>query len=387
MIKVVAIILFFHFSIFANPIDDYSNFKKEIDEIQKTLNAQKEEMKSIEKSVAGNLKKIEIISQKIESETTLFKKASREYDKLKNQISKIESAVSVLLSDIEILKKQISRSHIYLLDNYGLLNIKILLFSKGYHDTVKNMELIERINMRLFDKLSQVDAKKTAVEKLKNDLEMKKSDMELILKIRNQAKKELDDERLRYKQLLAMLTEDKESKKQYIAMLNKRNIELQSKIEKLNPTIAEQGGDELLRSSFYSMKGKLNWPVYGNIIEHYGKKKIEEFDGEIFNKGIKIAVKDEGYIKPVFKGEVKYIDNVRGYGNIVIVNHDKFFYTLYSNMDEVFVTLGQAVDVNDKIGIVDVDVVGVEPYLYFEIRKQNIAVNPEEWLTANGGIK
>lgn len=387
MIKVVAIILVFHFSLFANAIDDYSNFQKEIDEIQKTLNAQKKEMKSIDKSVAGNLKKIEIISQKIESETTLFKKASREYGKLKNQISEIESAVSVLLSDIEILKRQISRSHIYLVDNYGLVNIKILLFSKGYHDTVKNMELIERINIRLFDKLRQVDAKKTAVEKLKNDLEMKKSDMELILKIRNQAKKELDDERLRYKQLLAMLTEDKESKKQYIAMLNKRNIELQSKIEKLNPTIAEQGGDELLSSSFYSLKGKLNWPVYGNIIEHYGKKKIEEFDGEIFNKGIKIAVKDEGYIKPVSKGEVKYIDNVRGYGNIVIVNHDKFFYTLYSNMDEVFVTLGQVIDVNDKIGIVDVDVVGVEPYLYFEIRKQNVAVNPQEWLTANGGMK
>lgn len=387
MIKILAVFLFFQINLYANSVDDYSNFQKEVEDIRKTLEQQQKELKDIDKSLSGNLKKIDIISNKIESETELLKKTSKQLGKLKKKISQTESAIEVLTSDIQTLTHQISRSNIYLVDNFGIVNMKILLFSKGYYDTIKNMELIERINGRLFEKLKQVDEKRVAVENLKNELEVSRSDMELVLKIRNQATKELEDEKLRYSHLLAMLKDDKTNKKEYIQLLNKRSHELQSKIENLSPVIVEEGGDELLNSHFYLSRGKLAWPVYGEIIEHYGKKKIEEFDGEIFNKGIKIAVKDGGYVKTVFKGEVKYIDNVRGYGNIVIVNHDKFFYTLYANLDEVFVGVGQTLDVNDKIGLIDVDVLGVKPYLYFEIRKQNMAVNPQEWLAADGGIK
>jgi len=247
------------------------------------------------------------------------------------------------------------------------------------------MEIIEQINSNLKEKIDQVNRKKNEISELKNELDLRNNALLRILNLKETTLNDLKNEKLKLEQLVKILNEDEEGKKEYIKLLNKKYSELQEKLKQIRPQIEKEGGEKLASSNFFKSQGKIPWPATGEVIEHYGPKKINDFNGEIFIKGIKIRIKDEGYIRAVFDGIVKYIDWVRGYGNIVIVKHDEFFYTLYANLDEIFVSIDQKVKMNEKIGIIDVDVKDITPYLYFEIRKQDKAVDPEKWLAANGG--
>lgn len=384
MVKIVILIIF-PVLLFANVIDDYSNYEKRLKELQENIKNQDKYLKEIEDSKQNLSKKIKVVQDKIISQEETVKLLNIQIKSLNKQIEDTDKLISRLSSEIDTLTDQISKSNIYLIDNKGITNIKILLFSKDYHTLIKNMEIIKYVNENILSKIEEVNKKKEEITALKDDLEIKHKDLSNITVLRKNALEELKNEKLKLNQLLALLKEDEENKKEYIKILNSKYSELQKKLDSLKVEFDKEGGSELKNSLFYKTKGAIMWPAVGKVIEHYGPKKIEDFKGEIFNKGIKIKLENDGHVRAVFDGNVKYIDWIRGYGNIVIVNHDKFFYTLYANLDKVFVTLGQNVKKGEDIGLIDVDANNISPYLYFEIRKQDVAVNPEEWLAAGGG--
>lgn len=386
MIRILIIIIF-PALLFANIVDDYSNYEKRINELQENIKKQDKYLKEIEISKEDLNKKVAVLQNKIISQEETVKLLNIQIKNLNKQIEDTNKLIDKLNREIDSLTKQISKSNIYLIDNNGITNIKVLLFSKDFHILIKNMEIIKYINTNILAKVEEVNNRKETIIMLKSDLDKKYKDLSDITNLRKTTLDALKNEKLKLNQLLALLKEDEENKKEYIKILNSKYNELQKKLDSLKNDFAQEGGNELKSSIFYKSKGNIMWPALGTIIEHYGPKKIADFKGEIFNKGIKIKLEKGGYIKSVFDGKIKYIDWIRGYGNIVIVNHDKFFYTLYANLDEIFVSLGQEIKKGEDIGLIDVDASDISPYLYFEIRKQDVAVNPEEWLAAGGGIK
>lgn len=167
-------------------------------------------------------------------------------------------------------------------------------------------------------------------------------------------------------------------------LLKEKQEEFENKLDRIRKKIEREKEKEEEKkadsSGFASLKGKLDWPVRGTVIEHFGPKKVKGFKGTIQNKGIKIRPGKSGEIRTVYGGTVKYVDTIRGFGNLVIVRHPDSYFTLYANMDRVNVTVGQELAKGQAIGTVGVDLGGVESYLYFEIRRHNVAVNPAEWL-------
>ncbi|UOD34168.1 peptidoglycan DD-metalloendopeptidase family protein [Deferribacteraceae bacterium V6Fe1] len=385
MTKVLFFILLFCSVANANVIDDFATYENYINQLQKDIKEQNKYLKDIENSKKNLISKIDALQKKIASQEETVRVTSISLKKLNQQINEIEEKIMILDNDINILSKQIEKFNIYLIDNRNITSIKILLFSKDFYTLIKNMEIVEKINIKIKEKIAEINGKKNQINSLKVELELRNNALQRILALKETTLNDLKNEKIKLSQLSKILQEDEESKKEYIKLLNEKHNELQSKLEKIKPQIEKEGGTQFSESSFFKSKGKLPWPATGKVIEHYGPKKINDFNGEVFIKGIKIKIEDEGYVKSVFDGVVKYVDWVRGYGNIVIVKHDEFFYTLYAGLDEIFVTIDQKVKVNEKIGLIDVDVKDISPYLYFEIRKQDTAVDPEKWLIANGG--
>lgn len=370
---------------FSNVIDDYATYEKYINQLQEDIKKQNKFLKEIDNSRKNLLSKIQAVQKKVSAQEETVKITTLSIKKLNEQIKQIDEKINILNADIDRLSLQIKNFNIYLIDNRDIASIKVLLFSKDFYTLLKNMEIIEQINSNLKEKIDQVNRKKNEISELKNELDLRNNALLRILNLKETTLNDLKNEKLKLEQLVKILNEDEEGKKEYIKLLNKKYSELQEKLKQIKPQIEKEGGEKLASSNFFKSQGKIPWPATGEVIEHYGPKKINDFNGEIFIKGIKIRIKDEGYIRAVFDGIVKYIDWVRGYGNIVIVKHDEFFYTLYANLDEIFVSIDQKVKMNEKIGIIDVDVKDITPYLYFEIRKQDKAVDPEKWLAANGG--
>jgi murein DD-endopeptidase MepM/ murein hydrolase activator NlpD len=120
-----------------------------------------------------------------------------------------------------------------------------------------------------------------------------------------------------------------------------------------------------------------SWPTNGKVVSHFGPKQ-----GGLYNDGINIAAKDGSIIKAVDNGTVLYSGNeLRGYGNLVLVRHDNGFVTAYAHAKELLVKKGDDVTKGQTIGYVGNTGNVSEPQLHFSVRKGRKAIDPEKYLT------
>ena len=119
---------------------------------------------------------------------------------------------------------------------------------------------------------------------------------------------------------------------------------------------------------------KFAWPVRGKILSNYGAKT-----NGLFNDGINIAAARGTVVKAAENGVVAYAGNeVKGMGNLIIIQHDAGWMTVYAHMDSLAVRRGARVGVGQKIGTVGETGKVNSPQLHFEIRKGTRAYNPTE---------
>lgn len=77
-----------------------------------------------------------------------------------------------------------------------------------------------------------------------------------------------------------------------------------------------------------------------------------------------------------------HTDTAWGLGWFVIVEHASGYYTLYANLNSITVKQNQKVHTGEILGTIDIDHEANTPYLYFEIRIHDKAVDPQKWLTS-----
>jgi murein DD-endopeptidase MepM/ murein hydrolase activator NlpD len=119
------------------------------------------------------------------------------------------------------------------------------------------------------------------------------------------------------------------------------------------------------------------WPVRGHILATYGTKS----DGS-HNDGINIAAPRGTAVEAVDAGVVAYTGNeLRGYGNLVLVKHANGWISAYAHCDQVLVKRGEKVARGQAIARVGSTGNVSEPQLHFELRRGQHAVDPREFLT------
>ena len=118
------------------------------------------------------------------------------------------------------------------------------------------------------------------------------------------------------------------------------------------------------------------WPAYGPIISHFGAKQ-----GGLRNDGINIAVPLGTPVKAVQDGVVAYAGNeLRGYGNLLLVRHADGFLTAYAHNETLLVHCGETVRRGQVIARSGESGSVSTPQLHFEIRRGTEPVNPLDYL-------
>ncbi|RPH31091.1 murein hydrolase activator EnvC [Buttiauxella warmboldiae] len=125
-----------------------------------------------------------------------------------------------------------------------------------------------------------------------------------------------------------------------------------------------------------SPRGQAFWPVRGSILHRYG----EQLQGELRWKGIVIAAGEGTEVKAIADGRVILADWLQGYGLVVVVEHGKGDMSLYGYNQSALVNVGTQVRAGQAIALVGNSGGQGRPSLYFEIRRQGQAVNPQPWL-------
>ena len=129
----------------------------------------------------------------------------------------------------------------------------------------------------------------------------------------------------------------------------------------------------------------LPWPVKGKVLSKFGKEYRADLNTWIFRDGIKIAARAGETVHTVAEGNIIYAGPFRSYGNVVIVDHGKGFFTIYGFLREIKVSVGAKLPEKGVLGTAGQDTQassGTGKYaVYFEIRQGTTAVDPQNWLT------
>ncbi|MDR0801589.1 peptidoglycan DD-metalloendopeptidase family protein [Fluviicola sp.] len=141
-----------------------------------------------------------------------------------------------------------------------------------------------------------------------------------------------------------------------------------------------------LGKNFESNRGKLPWPVAkGSITENYGKNAHPTLPNVYTNNnGIDIGTPKNSQVRAVFDGEVTSVLNIPGAGKVIIIKHGAYR-TVYSNLQEAYVSVGDKVDSKQAIGSLLSDDEGNLSTAHFEIHQVVDGtvqrINPTLWLS------
>ena len=389
------IFLFCTFSVYAQTAS--------LEEINRNIRSEEAELKKLQSEKVSITKQIGVLSSKISNYRKLISELNKEKKRCESNISSIRSNIVKVSKEIDENKKDIAKSNMYVIDNMGYSDIKVITTSEKPEDTVKILEILGKAGINLRLKIDKLNEDVKTLKNLKVEEEARVLELVSLEESRNSAVKELQAEKSRYNSMVTMIKHDEAGRKEYIELLKfqrrelDEQIRLQAEKDANAAPIAQRennagssriktfGEDKPVTtamaddSPFGRLVKKLPLPVNGRIIEQYGEHIVADAGVKIMHKGIKISPESTTQAKAVADGRVVFADNVKNFNNLVIIDHGSSYYTVYGNMDTLLVESGKKVHQGDILGDIIVDTAVDSPYLYFELRKKEQALNPNLW--------
>ena len=138
----------------------------------------------------------------------------------------------------------------------------------------------------------------------------------------------------------------------------------------------EREPDSSFSGDFAGLRGKLRLPVRGEVANRFGAQRAEGTSW----KGLFVRAAEGAEVKSVAAGQVVFADWLRGFGNLLIIDHGDGFLTVYGNNESLFRQAGDKVKGGEAVASVGNSGGNPESGLYFELRHQGQALDPLKWV-------
>ena len=312
------------------------------------------------------------------------------------------------------MKNLVEALHIRLLDIYkydARAELNLLLSTEDTHEAVIMSYMLDRLSRQDRVILEELSGKIRELEGAKVNLEKNR------IQLARQSE-ELKEERVRHNaaitQANALLQEvllqrrkaeeaaremeaaQREVGQKIIDLLHRRQSEggrprtpdLPGKTPPTSPTPSAPRQEEPPRGpepkqqdyTYLARGARLEWPIRGPVITLFGSRNHPVFRTKVFNSGIDIRAAAGAPVKAAGPGEVLFSGWLRGFGQVVIVNHGDSLSTVYANLGRTSVSEGDAVRVGSVLGAVGNTGAGGEYSLHFEVRQGGTAKDPMNYL-------
>ena len=368
---------------------DKSDISKLIDRNQKEVELTKKILEETRTQKVASLQLLNAYHEQIKKRKVLIRTIGREIASLDGEIDLARSEISSITREIETMKKEFGdlirngyksqRNHskihfVFSSTNFNSF-IKRVNYLKKLLDYRKlQLDLIEAKQQENSDRITNLITKKNAKLTLLANREAEQNKLS-----RDETREEqlIDELKSRETDLIAELKLKKKQGEALAAMVVKA-------IEKADPSThseEEESSNRIVMGTFSENIGKLPWPVKdGYISERFGVHKHADLKNiTTENNGINIATTPGSIIFPVYDGTVSAIMDVPGMKRSILLKHQDY-YTVYANLEEVFVERGQAVSTGSRLGRVVKDNEGFAE-VHLEIWKGTSKLDPEQWIT------
>jgi septal ring factor EnvC (AmiA/AmiB activator) len=143
--------------------------------------------------------------------------------------------------------------------------------------------------------------------------------------------------------------------------------------------VPERGAKPAAGASFAALRGRLALPVAGELAGRFGAPRGGT-GAKIESKGVFIRAPEGQPVRAVAAGQVVYADWMRGFGNLLIVDHGEAYLSIYANNESLLRQVGDTVAGGDTVATTGASGGSEESGLYFELRHLGRAFDPLGWV-------
>lgn len=362
-----------------------AQLEKEIVQIQNQLN-------SISSRSKNALSQLTLVRKQLSNRRALLEESEKELSRIRDSVRFAQRRADALkqrLDTVTVYYNRLIRGayrnrdarvwymHILTSENFGQASRRYSYLRKLSDELNSQGKQIKSLQEELSQRLAELDKMKKKAENL-----------------RNQRQRDLDilrQEEKRSNDLVAKLNRNKTTYQRQLKTKQKQVEDLNREIEKIiaqhmakssgkgSAKKANKAIDYKLAAEFESNKAKLPWPADGPVVAKFGRQYHPVYTSLVmpFNNGINISLSKNDPVLAVFDGEVKSIIVMPGYNKCVLVQHGSYF-TFYCKLGQVSVKTGDKVKTGQQLGLVDT--IDGETQLHFQVWKEKDPQNPELWL-------
>ncbi|WP_422472349.1 murein hydrolase activator EnvC family protein [Endozoicomonas sp. ALB032] len=340
-------------------------------------------------AINGDIKHLKKLLDKLNNERSSAERhlqsTETEISQLQNSIRKIEKALEQGQADLKKLesrqqaltaqknkeKSRIANSvrSIYFASRDNRL--KLLLNQEDPEEVSRHLTYLKHLQkaqleaIEAFEKtLTDIEDNRQQQQALNDRLEKQQADL-------TQKQDRLIKSRNDRKQLISRINDQFKSNDRELDSLNRQKQQLQA-------LLAQLAARKPASSPIQQSRGKLSWPVKGRVLYGFNQQRP---DTRIRWKGILISVKAGTKVNAIHDGTVIFSNWLRGYGQLIIVDHGNHYLSLYAHNQWLLKKEGETVLAGEELALSGQSGGQNEPGVYLEIRHRGKPQNPVPWLS------
>ncbi len=345
------------------------------------------------KSKQVTVNEVRLLDSRISKRNELLATLKKEISALETEMDLNEHTLTNLDRELKELKKDYATVVYFAYKHHTAYDKLIYLFSaEDFNQAYQRLRYLDQVS----DFIRREAEKIRKLENVKSDEQQRLSgqmeEKNLLLEKESTQVSRLEQEQSTKNELMRSLSGKEKQLKAELREKEKETRELTKKIEdiiaretapkstKTGTTYALTPEEKLLSDNFDLNQGKLPWPTERGIIsgsfgvhQHPVLKNVKTK-----NNGIDIVTSPGSEARCVFDGQVVSIARITTTNIAVIVKHGEFF-TVYSNLDAVFVKQGDRVTSKQPIGKIHTSLKG-DTELHFEVWEGKNIQNPARWI-------
>lgn len=376
--------------------------QKRIQRLKKGIEDQKSRVLSTNKKESSLLTELDRLNGHIQNEGDKLTLLKKNLDKHEEQIAQKQAEAAQAMTAKEEAKVHIKKrlNSFYRMGEIGMMNV--IFSTSKLPDLLAFREYFDALITRDQKVIREYREKVEALDKTRLGLQQEKQALlETITKVKGQ-EEQLATTRNERMQLLHKVKTEKKLYQLALQELEGAADRLTDTLEQLKAEAAKEARQKEARAKdagkktvrkpipsdakgFASQKGRLPPPVVGTVTTLFGKSVQKKFGITTFANGIDIKTAPGTEITAIYDGKVIYAKFLRGYGNLLIIDHGQQYLSLVSRAAKFFKEEGDTVTKGEVVGVMSDQEGLLGEGLHFEIRHGTKPENPLQWIN-NGKL-
>ena len=338
------------------------------------LRARLEQVRQQAQSAARELEEVDL---QLGIRTRELELANAAETKLAGEQLAIEAQIGALVPRIARQKSDLRKRLVALYRLGGLSYLRMVLALDGERNPIEAMSMLSYLvsrDARLVTRFQETQGQLAVQRTQLADRRERLRQTRIIVEQSRRAVVAAHAEKAR---LVARLRSEETGAAAQLAALEEKARRLQRLVDSL---AQRKPGGLPPPTDIRSVQGALAWPVEGKVLERFGRQRNPKFATYTVNNGLKIEAVPGTQVRAVFQGTVRFSQWFKGYGNLIILDHGNRIFSLYGNLKQSTVTVGDTIATGQPIAGVGESEEAASGHLYFEIRQDNRPEDPQKWL-------